>query len=257
MTMENRYQRNRLYVSEEEQARMKHTPILISGAGVGSIIAECALRFGFESLTIVDGDIVEESNLNRQNYTTDDLGRPKAEALCKRLSKINPNAKIEYINNFVNKKNVASIIAKHEIAINALDFKDETPFVFDEICAERGIPVLHPYNFGWAGFLTIVKPDGHRLTELSCVPNAFELQVAKYAASYGRFWHMPITWLSDIIEQYESETSILPPPQLSIASWIVAGHCVNAMFNIVTGRPIKYFPQFYFSSLICEKDSMY
>ena len=74
--MENRYQRNRLYVSEEEQARMKHTPILISGAGVGSIIAECALRFGFESLTIVDGDIVEESNLNRQNYTTDDLGRP-------------------------------------------------------------------------------------------------------------------------------------------------------------------------------------
>ena len=157
----------------------------------------------------------------------------------------------------MNKKNVASIIAKHEIAINALDFKDETPFVFDEICAERGIPVLHPYNFGWAGFLTIVKPDGHRLTELSCVPNAFELQVAKYAASYGRFWHMPITWLSDIIEQYESETSILPPPQLSIASWIVAGHCVNAMFNIVTGRPIKYFPQFYFSSLICEKDSMY
>ena len=119
MTMENRYQRNRLYVSEEEQARMKHTPILISGAGVGSIIAECALRFGFESLTIVDGDIVEESNLNRQNYTTDDLGRPKAEALCKRLSKINPNAKIEYINNFVNKENVASIIAKHEIAINA------------------------------------------------------------------------------------------------------------------------------------------
>ena len=116
--MENRYQRNRLYVSEEEQARMKHTPILISGAGVGSIIAECALRFGFESLTIVDGDIVEESNLNRQNYTTDDLGRPKAEALCKRLSKINPNAKIEYINNFVNKENVASIIAKHEIAIN-------------------------------------------------------------------------------------------------------------------------------------------
>ena len=85
MTMENRYQRNRLYVSEEEQARMKHTPILISGAGVGSIIAECALRFGFESLTIVDGDIVEESNLNRQNYTTDDLGRPKAEALCMRL----------------------------------------------------------------------------------------------------------------------------------------------------------------------------
>lgn len=255
--MENRYQRNRLYVGKEEQERIKYTPILVGGAGIGSIIAECALRFGFEQLTIVDGDVVEESNLNRQNYTVDDLGFPKAEALYRRLSRINPNAKIDYINSYINKENAASIIARHEIAINALDFKDETPFLFDRLCSERGVPVLHPYNFGWAGFLTIVKPEGHTLSELYSEPDAFELQVAKYVANYGRFWRMPITWLSDIINRYEAEKSKLPPPQLSIASWIVAGHCVNAMFNIVAGRPVKYFPQFYFSSLLCEKDGMY
>ena len=66
--MEQRYSRNRLYVSEREQSIIKHYKILLGGAGVGSIIAECALRFGFEHITIIDGDKVEENNLNRQNY---------------------------------------------------------------------------------------------------------------------------------------------------------------------------------------------
>lgn len=53
-----RYSRNRIYVSEEEQERIKQVRILLGGAGIGSIIAECALRFGFENITIVDGDKV-------------------------------------------------------------------------------------------------------------------------------------------------------------------------------------------------------
>ena len=59
--MEERYTRNRIYVRPEEQQLIKHFRILLGGAGFGSIIAECALRFGFEDITIVDGDLVEES----------------------------------------------------------------------------------------------------------------------------------------------------------------------------------------------------
>ena len=66
--MEERYCRNRIYVKESEQEAIKKYRILLGGAGIGSIIAECALRFGFENITIVDGDKVELSNLNRQNY---------------------------------------------------------------------------------------------------------------------------------------------------------------------------------------------
>ena len=63
--MEERYIRNRLYVLPEEQQLLKDFHILLGGAGIGSIIAECALRFGFENITIVDGDFVEESNMNK------------------------------------------------------------------------------------------------------------------------------------------------------------------------------------------------
>ncbi|WP_286032167.1 ThiF family adenylyltransferase [Phocaeicola coprophilus] len=253
--MMERYNRNRIYISTEEQEIIRHTPVLLGGAGIGSIIAECALRLGFEKITVVDGDKVEESNLNRQNYLTSDIGKYKAEALCERLLRINPNAKVTPVHTFITKENAESLIEGHRIAVNALDFKDDTPFVFDRICSEKQMPVLHPYNFGWAGFVTIVKPGSHQLVELLKEgedAKGFELRMAEYVSRYNAFWNTPVSWLEKTIETYRAEGGILPPPQLSVASWITAGHCVNAMFNLATGKEVKYFPKFYLSSLLCE-----
>lgn len=252
--MEERYIRNRIYLTEEEQEKIKHVRILLGGAGIGSIIAECALRFGFESITIVDGDRVERSNLNRQNYTNGEVGKFKAESLAKRLLRINPKADIRYHNTFIDHDNVRELIEGHQIAINALDFKSDIPFVFDQMCKEQNIPVLHPYNFGWAGFLTIVKPDGYPLSELNPNPKNFELEMAQYVSRYGQFWNMPIAWLDKVVTSYRKDGLALPPPQLAIASWIAAAFCVNAMFNLATGRKVKYFPKFYFSSLMSENE---
>ena len=86
-----RYERNRIYLSEDNQKKIKSYRVLLAGASIGSNIAEILLRIGFESLTIVDGDIVEDSNLNRQNYSYSDIGLPKVEALKDRLLSINAN----------------------------------------------------------------------------------------------------------------------------------------------------------------------
>ena len=117
--MEERYSRNRIYVRTDEQNMIKHHRILLGGAGIGSIIAECALRFGFENITIVDGDVVEESNLNRQNYLMSDIGKPKAEALKERLFAINPEANITSINTFIDESNVEELVKDKDVAINA------------------------------------------------------------------------------------------------------------------------------------------
>lgn len=247
-----RYSRNRIYVSEEEQEMVRHSRILLGGAGIGSIIAECALRFGFEDILIVDGDKVELSNLNRQNYVKSDIGKSKAECLAKRLLRINPNANIQFVNTFIDKSNVNELTEGVKIAINALDFKSDIPFVFDEICSKKRVPVLHPYNFGWGAFLTIIKPGGYQLSEVSDSWQGFELKMAEFVARYCTFWNMPNRWLDDVIDTYSNESGELPPPQLSVASWVVAGHCVNAMFDILTGKQVKYFPKFYFSSLRCD-----
>ena len=94
-----------------------------------------------------------------------------------------------------------------------------------------------------------MKPGGYQLKELSDTYEGFEVKMAEFVARYCTFWNMPGSWLEDVVDSYLKESGDVPPPQLSIASWIVAGHCVNAMFDIITGKTVKYFPKFYFSSL--------
>lgn len=250
--MSERYHRNRIYISSEEQERIKNYRILFGGAGIGSNIAECALRMGFEHITIVDGDRVEVSNLNRQNYTVDDIGSFKAEALTKRLQSICPEAVIDYHTCFIDRSNVKQLIAGHDAAINALDFTSDIPFVFDRDCRELHIPVLHPYNFGWAGFVAVVTSDSQSLNVLSDSYEGFELKVARHAIDAFDANSENKQWLASVIDRYGKEQNTLPPPQLAIGSWIVSGLCATALFHLATGREVRLFPEFYFSSLLTD-----
>ncbi len=248
--MRDRYSRNRIYLTKEEQEIIKDYPILLGGSGIGSVIAECALRLGFENITIIDGDQVELSNLNRQNYTENDVSVDKAEALIKRLKSINSNAEITVHNYFLTSENVESFIKGHKIAINALDFSSEVPLLFDEICQKQNIPVLHPYNLGWGGLVAVITPLGFSFNTIAKPNQKFnEVNMVEYASSYMTFWGNPQKWIDDIIEAYKNEKEDLPPPQLSIGSWMVAAMCTHILFNIATKKEIKKFPEFYLSSI--------
>ena len=244
-----RYARNRLYIQEEEQEMIKNTPILFAGCGIGSNIAECALRFGFENITIVDGDTIELSNLNRQNYTEENISQSKAESLYNRLKSINPEAKINFHYEFITEENLDRIITDQKIIINALDFTSNIPLLLDKTCQGKEINVLHPYNLGWGGLVTVITPDGLGLDSLSS-ENFNELKMVEYVSSYLRFWKKPNEWLENIIHEYKNEKELLPPPQLSIASWIVAGMCTHIMYKIATKKDFKKFPEFYINSII-------
>lgn len=249
--MEERYLRNRIYISKEEQDIIKNYPILIGGCGIGSNIAECLLRLGFENLTIIDGDIVELSNLNRQNYTHDDINNFKADSLYKRLISINPKANIKVISNYITQDNLDSILEEHLIAVNALDFTNNIPILFDKKCQEKEIYVVHPYNLGWGGLVIVIPIQGMTMDILSKKTEDFnELEVVEYVSSHSRFWGTPKEWLEDIIIKYKGEDIKQSPPQLSIGSWIVAGMCVNVIYNIATRKKVKMFPQYYLKSIL-------
>jgi len=249
--METRYSRNRIYVTKEEQEIIKNYPILIGGSGIGSVIAECALRLGFENITIIDGDEVELSNLNRQNYTENDIETSKVNAIKKRLLSINKNATIVVQNCFLTAENVEDDIKGHKIAINAIDFTSDVPFVFDLICQQNNIPVLHPYNLGWGGLVTIITPKGLPLKSIEKNGEQFdEIKMVEYASSYLKFWRTPHDWIDEALEKYLKENKILPPPQLSIASWAVAAMCTHLLFNIATNKKTKEFPEFYISTIM-------
>lgn len=245
-----RYVRNRIYLDYSQQEVIKETPILIAGCGIGSVIAECALRLGFENLTIIDGDIVEESNLNRQNFIENDISQSKVEAIKLRLEQINSKASIKIHNCFITEENLLQFVKDHEIAINALDFSSAVPLLFDKLCQENDIPVLHPYNIGWGGLVAVITPDGAGLDAIVRPGRKFnEIEFVEYALSHLAFWGNPQHWATEVLTSYIAEDGSVPPPQLSIGSWLVASMCTSILFDISTGGQIKKFPDFYFSSI--------
>lgn len=247
-----RYIRNRIYLSSDDQEKLKNYPLLIAGSGIGSNIAECALRTGFEKICVVDGDLIEDSNLNRQNYTETQTGTPKAVALSERLKSINSQADISFINRFITPDQMPET-GTYKAAINALDFHDRTPLFFDEQCLKNGIPVLHPYNLGWGSMVTVLTPQGPPLTSIGKTENFSELEVVEYAAGYRRFWQKPERWLEEAVAQYKSESELLPPPQLAIGSWYAAAMCTHLLVKMATGKFYKKFPEFYLCSLFQEE----
>lgn len=255
--MESLYSRNRLYLTIEQQEIIKRKRVLLGGAGLGSQIAECALRLGFEKITIIDGDKVELSNLNRQNYTRDDLGKYKSLALAERLLSINPEADIKCFCEYIGEANISRLVSNCDIAVNALDFKDKTPFEFDKRCRELGIHVIHPYNFGWGGMVMIVSPSSIPMSSLFRHDShcTCELQIADYIDGYSQYWNISENkWLHEVLNIYRKDPPGLPTPQLAIGAWMAAALTTNALVQIALGRRVKECPQFYLSSFMGDKN---
>lgn len=238
------YDRNAIYISEANQYTIKSYRILSAGCGIGSNIAECALRLGFENLTLIDGDKVELSNLNRQNYRQQDIGVDKTEALKNRLLSINSEANISVYNKFLTSSNIKEVLAGYDVAINALDFQSDVPLLFDGLCQQNNIPVLHPYNIGWATLIFVIMPDGPNLTMLSKNYEGFEKKVAGFLIEHLE--GNTKKWVGKILEEYEKKEAGQSPPQLSIGSWLAAGGCTNILYRLAAGKSVKQFPDFYF-----------
>lgn len=98
--MNDYFSRSEALLGAEAMERLRNERVILFGVGgVGSWCAEALIRTGLTHLTIVDGDVVQSSNVNRQLPATHEtIGRPKVEVLRERLLTINPEAEIVAIN---------------------------------------------------------------------------------------------------------------------------------------------------------------
>ncbi|WP_062053429.1 HesA/MoeB/ThiF family protein [Aquimarina longa] len=245
-----RYHKNVLYITPEQQDKIKDVKILFGGVGLGSVLAENLLRLGFENFVFIDGDEVELSNLNRQNYQEKDINVSKVEAITQRLLAINPNAKIEYHHLFLEPDTIPEYLQGCDIAVNAIDFDTaDTPFAFDQECKEKGIPVIHPLNFGWAGAVYVVTPDSEQIYDVARNEGSFELVLIQNMLDYFKYEKsMDLTWFYDFYESYKVNATKITPPQLVVGSFLAAALVTNVVFSLVNGLEVKTFPEPYFLS---------
>ena len=103
-------------------SKTKRAKIGIAGAGgLGSNIAISLARLGIGNIKIVDYDVVEPSNLNRQQYYIKDIGEFKVNALKRNLEEINPFINVQAIIKKLDKDNIAEVFAEEDIIIEAFD----------------------------------------------------------------------------------------------------------------------------------------
>lgn len=245
-----RYHKNVLYITAEQQDKIKDIKIVFAGVGLGSVIAESLLRLGFENFIFIDGDEVEMSNLNRQNYIQENVQNSKVASIANRLRGINNEVKISYHNIFLEPNNIKDYVSGCDIAINAIDFDTlQTPFVFDECCKELEIPVIHPLNFGWAGAAYVVTPTSEQIYDVARSTGRFELVLIKNMLDYFENKNdLDLSWFHEFYNAYKEKSSQITPPQLVVGSYLAASLVTNIAFCLSNGLEVKTFPTPYFLS---------
>jgi tRNA A37 threonylcarbamoyladenosine dehydratase len=146
MIMDDFFSRSEALLGAEVMDALRTKRVIIFGVGgVGSYAAEALVRTGLTHLTIVDGDTVQPSNINRQlPATRATLGMPKVEALKERLLAINPDAEIEAIAKFYHDddENLKSKIINHQYIIDAIDSVDDKVHLILYASRVRGMKVF-------------------------------------------------------------------------------------------------------------------
>ena len=123
--MSNEWQeRTRLLLGDEGFEKLNSSHVLVVGlGGVGGYVAEQLTRAGIGELTIVDGDVVSQSNMNRQLLALQSTqGMPKAEVMAARLRDINPDVKLHVVNQFMKDQALIDLISQpYNYVVDAID----------------------------------------------------------------------------------------------------------------------------------------
>jgi len=117
------------------QKKLKAAKVLMVGAGgLGSPSGLYLAASGIGELTIIDPDIVDASNLQRQLFhDTSKIGEPKAESAKARIAEINPNVKVNAIQDFLTNANVRELIRDHDIVVDGTD-NFQTRYMVNDAC---------------------------------------------------------------------------------------------------------------------------
>lgn len=128
---------------------IKNKKVLVVGVGgVGSYTVESLVRCGIGSITIIDNDIIDITNLNRQLMTTtDNVGESKVEVLKKRIVSINPECSVNAINAFLDENNIDSIVNDYDYVVDACDTV-KTKVSLIKTCNKKNIKLISAMGTG-------------------------------------------------------------------------------------------------------------
>ena len=156
-----RYSRHLLIpeVGERGQHRLLQSKVLLIGAGgLGSPAALYLAAAGVGTIGIVDSDVVDLTNLQRQIlHTTERIGRPKVESATETIAALNPDVTVIAYAERLTAANIDRIIAGYDVIVDGAD-NFPTRYLLNDASIKHGIPVVHGSIYRFEGQLTVFKP---------------------------------------------------------------------------------------------------
>ena len=144
-------------IGEDGLARLAACRVTVVGlGGVGGYAVEVLARSGVGALTLIDGDKVEESNLNRQIAAlSKDIGRYKAEVLAERVEEINPRCKVNAVCEMLTESNCAALVDGSSYVADAIDSL-AAKAALAVYCTGKSLPIVSAMGAGnragWCDF---------------------------------------------------------------------------------------------------------
>ena len=162
-----RYRRNFNTITFAEQITLLISKISVVGCGgLGGNIIELLARLGVGTILTIDGDIFQESNLNRQILCTErDLGREKIATAVEKIKYINSSICIQPHSQFIDAENISNIIWNSDVVVDALD-SISSRFILERACKELKIPFIHGAINGFQGQVSTIFPEDKGLAAI-------------------------------------------------------------------------------------------
>lgn len=162
-----RYIRNRAVISPEEQLKLAQSRVAIVGAGgLGGHIVLLLGRIGVGQLVVIDKDVFDETNLNRQALCTlESLGKSKAEVAAHVMASVNPGVEVTAHHTQLDPSNMETILGKSQVVVDALDSVEDR-LALDKETKRMKIPLVHGALAGFEGQLMTIFPEDKGLSLL-------------------------------------------------------------------------------------------
>ncbi len=160
--MNNRYDRQTILISTSGQKKLAKATIAVVGIGaVGTVVSEILTRAGVGKIILIDRDIVEISNLQRQSlFTEEDLHVPKALCAKEKLAKINADISISAESIDLTYENITMLKTEYkpDIIVDCTDSLN-TRFLLNDFCMQQKIPLIHGAAVGTTGNIFVIKEN--------------------------------------------------------------------------------------------------
>lgn len=142
--------RTEILIGKESLEKLKNSSVAVFGiGGVGGYVTEMLVRAGIENITIVDFDVVDKTNINRQIIALNStIGQPKVEVMKNRINDINPNCKVVAINERYTRDNSSKILNNnYDYVIDAIDSVNDKINLIIE-CKKKGFNLISAMGAG-------------------------------------------------------------------------------------------------------------